>query len=212
VRVLAVDTALDACSAALVEDGRALAMRTDPMQRGHQERLAPLVAEVLAEAGAEPASLDRIGVVTGPGSFTGLRVGLAFAKGLGLALARPVVGIGTLEALGAGAKGRRVASVIDAKRGQVYLQAFCDNAPAMQAAILDIEDAIRVLIKLDPGGPDTLTGPDASLLAQAFPNASLYARQIADPALVARLAAARSPADAPPQPLYLRAPDARLPA
>jgi tRNA threonylcarbamoyladenosine biosynthesis protein TsaB len=122
------------------------------------------------------------------------------------------VGIGTLEALSAGAQGGRVASVIDARRGQVYLQAFCEGAPAIEAAILDIEDAIQLLIKVDPRGPDTLTGPDVSLLATAFPHAQLLTRRTADPTLVARLAAARPPIEAPPEPCYLRAPDARLPA
>jgi tRNA threonylcarbamoyladenosine biosynthesis protein TsaB len=103
VKVLAFDTALEACSAALLDGGRVRATRSIAMARGHQERLGPLVAELLAEAELRPADLDRIGVTVGPGSFTGLRVGLAFAKGLGLALGRPVVGVGTLEALAASA-------------------------------------------------------------------------------------------------------------
>ena len=80
--VLALDTCLFACSAAVVRGGELLARRIDPMARGHQERLAPLVQEVMAQAGLDFEALDRIGVTVGPGSFTGLRVGLAFAKGL----------------------------------------------------------------------------------------------------------------------------------
>ena len=71
------------------------------MHRGHQERLAPLVAEAMAQAGAAFPDLDRIGVTVGPGSFTGLRVGLAFAKGLAIALGIPCVGVGVLDALAA---------------------------------------------------------------------------------------------------------------
>ena len=90
--ILALDTALETCSAALVRGGRVLAARSEPMARGHQERIAPLVDELAREAGIAFAEVDRIGVTCGPGSFTGLRVGLAFAKGLGFALGRPVVG------------------------------------------------------------------------------------------------------------------------
>ena len=97
--VLAIDTCLFACSVAVVNDGRVLARRVEPMSRGHQERLAPLVQEAMAEAGLGFDKLDRIGVTVGPGSFTGLRVGLAFAKGLASALSIPAVGIGALEAL-----------------------------------------------------------------------------------------------------------------
>lgn len=95
---LAFDTCLTACTAAVLEDERVLVSRVEPMARGHQERLAPLVYEVMTEAELSFDRLDRIGVTIGPGSFTGLRVGLAFAKGLGAALDRPVIGIGVLEA------------------------------------------------------------------------------------------------------------------
>ena len=100
-RLLVIDTALGACTAAVFEDDRALAMRFEPMTKGHQERIGGLVRDVMAEAGGGFDSLDRIGVTVGPGSFTGLRVGLAFAQGLGAALDRPVVGLSALDALAA---------------------------------------------------------------------------------------------------------------
>ena len=129
---LAFDTCLTACTAAVLEDERVLVSRVEPMARGHQERLAPLVYEVMAEAELSFDRLDRIGVTIGPGSFTGLRVGLAFAKGLGAALDRPVIGIGVLEALAEPFEGPSVVfSVLDAKRGQVYLQAFAGGKPLM---------------------------------------------------------------------------------
>ncbi len=211
-RVFAVDTALEACSAALVDEGRVLAVRSEPMVRGHQERLALLVAELFSEAATPMSSVELIAVTAGPGSFTGLRVGLAFAKGLGLALSRPVIGIGALEALAAPAAEGLTAAAIDAKRGQVYLQAFRDGRPASDPAVLDLENAIETLIKLDAKGPSTLAGPGASLLTQAFPDVAVHPARFADPVVVARLAAARDPVSAPPRPLYLRAPDARLPA
>ena len=98
---LALDTCLAACSAALDRDGQTVGWISEPMARGHQERLAPMVRDLMADCGVAFGDLDRIGVTVGPGSFTGLRVGLAFAKGLALALNRPCVGVGALEALAA---------------------------------------------------------------------------------------------------------------
>ena len=126
--VLGLDTCLAACSAAVADGERLIARVSAPMARGHQERLAPMVRDLMGEAGIAFSDLDRIGVTVGPGSFTGLRVGLAFAKGLALALHRPCIGIGTLAALAASAEAPgHCAAVIDAGRGQVYLQLFADG-------------------------------------------------------------------------------------
>jgi tRNA threonylcarbamoyladenosine biosynthesis protein TsaB len=207
--VLAIDTCLDGCSAAVWADGRVLAAVSEPMARGHQERLAPMVAEAMAEAGTAFADLDRIGVTLGPGSFTGLRVGLAFAKGLGLALDRPVVGAGVLEALVSGAGEGFVAAAVDARRGQVYLQTFLSGRPLMAPDVLAIETAGARLAELYSGGPASLVGPGAALLAGVLVDAQLIDRTFPDPVAVAVLAAkARAPFP-PPRPLYLRAPDAR---
>lgn len=204
--ILAIDTCLFACSTAVVQDGAVLAGRVEPMSRGHQERLAPLVAEVMAEAGGVGFDqLDRIAVTVGPGSFTGLRVGLAFAKGLSAALAIPAVGVGSLEALAQPHKGR-VFAVLDAKRGQVYLQAFADGAAVSAPDALPIETAAARVAEL---APDILVGTGAALLAQMRPSAQAIAVDHADPAAIAALGASRSPV--PPRPLYLRAPDAKLP-
>ncbi len=143
-RLLVIDTALDACTAAVFEDSRALAVRSEPMAKGHQERIGGLVRDVVAEAGGGGfAALDRIGVTVGPGSFTGLRVGLAFAQGLGAALDRPVVGVSTLAALAWSADGGvgRTAALIDARRGQVYVQQFHDGEPVGAPEALAIETA-----------------------------------------------------------------------
>ena len=204
--ILALDTCLFACSAAVVHDGAVLAARVEPMSRGHQERLAPLVAEVMAEAGGVGFDqLDRIAVTVGPGSFTGLRVGLAFAKGLSAALAIPAVGVGSLEALAQPYEGR-VFAVLDAKRGQVYLQAFADGAAVSAPDALPIETAAARVAEL---APDILVGTGVALLAQMRPSARAIALDHADPAAIAALGASRSPV--PPRPLYLRAPDAKLP-
>ncbi len=177
------------------------------MARGHQERLAPLAREVLAEAGVAFERLDRVGATVGPGSFTGLRVGVAFAKGIGSALSVPAVGVGTLEALAADARGP-AAAVIDARRDQVYLQVFDDGAALMAPDVLPIGTAAARLAELAAGRPLTLIGSGAPLLAG--PGATVLTPEGCDPRTVARLAAAR--AVAPIRPLYLRAPDAKLPA
>ena len=206
--ILAIDTALDACQAAVLDGPRLLAHRSEPMSRGHQERLAPLVRDVVAEAGVRFPAFERLAVTVGPGSFTGLRVGLAFAKGVALALQRPCVGVGTLEALAA----RRstpglTAAVIDARRERVYLQLFRHGAPANAPELLDIEAAIALLRSQGP--PAALVGPGAPLLAPAFPQAAADARAWPDIAAVARLGLARTEPIARPAPLYLRSADAR---
>ena len=209
--VLGIDTALGACSAAVTRDGAVLAAASEPMARGHQERLAPLAQTVMQEAGLAFAALDRIGVTVGPGSFTGLRVGLAFGKGLGLALGRPCIGIGSLEALAASEPGPGLtAAVIDAKRGQVYLQLFDGGAALMAPDALSVEIAVARIAELWRGGPVRLVGPGAALLAGVSPEIRIVERAAPDPLAICALAAAR-PAGAPPRPLYLRAPDAKLP-
>jgi tRNA threonylcarbamoyladenosine biosynthesis protein TsaB len=200
VLVLALDTALAAATAVVAFDDQVLAVRSEPMSRGHQEAIAVLTQAAMAEAGVGFAALDRIGVVVGPGSFTGLRVGLAFAKGLALAWETPLVGIGSLEALIAGAAGGRVAAAIDAGRGQVYLQT--GGAPGQHPII----DALREVARF---GPDMIVGSGAALLAPAAPHALTDARAFADPAALARLTLQAPPPVGAPRPLYLRAPDAR---
>ena len=96
--ILAINTAEAACDVALIRDGVVAAEKRETMARGQDGRLPLLVDEVLAEAGTELAALDRIAIVTGPGSFTGIRIGVAFARGLALALDIPAIGLTSLEA------------------------------------------------------------------------------------------------------------------
>jgi tRNA threonylcarbamoyladenosine biosynthesis protein TsaB len=208
-RVLALDTCLSACSVALVGDGRVLAEAREPMARGHQERLAPMVRSVMAQAEIDFAALDLVAVTVGPGSFTGLRVGLAFAKGLGAALGRPTAGVGVLEALAAQAQGLAF-GVVDARRDQLYLQAFEDGRSLMAPDALSLGVAAARVAEIAGGRPFTLVGSGAALLAPLSPEARVIEADGCDARIVARIAAARPPA--PTRPLYLRAPDARLPA
>jgi tRNA threonylcarbamoyladenosine biosynthesis protein TsaB len=193
--VLALDTALGACQAAVLDGDRLLYEMSETMERGHQERLAPLVQEAMQAAGVSFADLDRVAVVVGPGSFTGVRVGLAFAKGLSVALGIPCVGVGSMEALALGSAGL-AAAVIDAPRGQRYLQLFRDGqALAPPEALLAEDEPARVAALTD--GPVARIGPAAD--GPAFP----------DIAAVARMAAARPAPAGRPAPIYLRPPDAK---
>nr|WP_316629954.1 tRNA (adenosine(37)-N6)-threonylcarbamoyltransferase complex dimerization subunit type 1 TsaB [uncultured Brevundimonas sp.] len=214
-RLLVIDTALGACTAAVFEDDHALALRFEPMTKGHQERIGGMVRDVMAEAGGGFDGLDRIGVTVGPGSFTGLRVGLAFAQGLGAALDRPVVGISTLDALALslGSSGGPVAALVDARRGQVYARLFCDGADLGDAEALALDQAADRIAALGSGV--ALVGNAGTVMAEAFPDlvfAQTDDRIAPGPEALARLAAAADPATHPPRPLYLRAPDATPPS
>lgn len=205
---LALDTCLGACSVAVIDGERVWASMSEPMTRGHQERLAPMAREAMTAAGLAFSDLDRIGVTIGPGSFTGLRIGLAFAKGLALALDRPCIGVGSLEALAESADemGAMVA-VIDAGRGNVYLQQFDDGRAASGPDVMALEIAAARMLKAHNLGEVTLVGPTASLLTSISGVARRIVLVSPDPATVAALAA-RAPIT-PPRPLYLRPPDAK---
>ena len=206
--VLGFDTCLNACSVAVLDGERVLAHRSEAMARGHQERLAPMAQAVMADAGLPFGRLQRIGATVGPGSFTGLRVGVAFAKGLGSALGVPAVGVGSLEALASEASGL-VAAAIDARRDQLYLQVFEDGEPLMAPDVLSVGTAAARLAELAMGRALTLVGSGAPLLFDTAPGADVRVPEGCDARHVARLAAAKSPT--PIRPLYLRAPDAKLP-
>ena len=203
-RVLALDTCLAACSVAVLDGERIAASACEPMERGHQERLAPLVREVMEQAGLAFADLDRIAVTLGPGSFTGLRVGLAFAKGMGLALGRPVIGLGCLEVLAepwAGAPGRTIA-LLPGRGDSVSLQLF-EAGAALGPPVLE------PLSALDACAPVARIVGAADLAAGVLPAAERLPAAFPDAGLAARMAVHRAPGDLAP--LYLRPPDARLP-
>jgi tRNA threonylcarbamoyladenosine biosynthesis protein TsaB len=206
--VLALDTCLGACSAAVLAHDKVAAVASEPMSRGHQERLAALVGEVMVQARVGFDAVDRIGVTIGPGSFTGLRVGLAFAKGLALALDRPCIGVGTLEALAAGHGHRpRTAAVIDAGRGRVYLQIFDGGVALSAPRSLPVDVAAAQIAEAAWGAELLLVGPGAGLISEAAPGLAWLRLAAPRAEWVARIAAGAP--RTPPEPLYLRAPDAR---
>lgn len=201
--VLVIDTALGACSVGLFDGTRCLAGESLPMAKGHSERLGGLARDVMA--GQDWAAIARIGVTVGPGSFTGLRVGLAFALGLGEALDRPVIGLSTLQALAHSIdRAGSVISVIDARRGQVYLQLFENGAPVDPPQALSLGEA-SVHATSEPTA--RLVGSGAPLIAAGEADRVL---DLAAPTLeaLAALTLSGNPETAPPRPLYLRAPDA----
>lgn len=210
-RVLVIDTALGLCTAGVFEVGetvRALGLRSEAMIKGHSERLGGLARDAVAAAEGFDA-IDRIGVTVGPGSFTGLRVGLAFAQGLGAALNRPVVGVSTLDALAASAGAPDIAALIDARRGQVYARIWRNGAAEGPPAALSLEQAAERVGGLAAGA--VLVGSGAVLVAEAAPGATVLDLAGPSPDALARLTARLDPATAPPKPLYLRAPDATPP-
>lgn len=215
--VLAIDTALDSCAAAVLDtqSGQLVAHESLPMKRGHAEALMPLIARVVEAADIAFQALDRIGVTTGPGSFTGLRVGLSAARGIALAANKPAVGVTTLMAYAAPVVGENraspVISAIDARHDHVYFQAVGgDGSTLIVPQVAPVEEALAA----SRFGAPHLVGNAAKLLADrwpahAAPPVAVDPQASPDIAWVAWLAAAVSPDAAPPRPYYLRAPDAR---
>jgi tRNA threonylcarbamoyladenosine biosynthesis protein TsaB len=208
--VLAIDTAGVDCSAAVFdsEAGRVLAEVTDMIGKGHAERLMAVIDEALEKAGRDLKEVERIAVVTGPGSFTGIRVGVAAARGLALALNADCVGVTTLETLAAqhfqAGGSAPVLAAMDAKRGEVYVQAFsADESPLSESRAMTHAEA---------------TGFSASLAGEVVGSgrAVILGESVASPAVdrfdiatVARLGATRPASTGRPRPVYLRGPDAK---
>jgi tRNA threonylcarbamoyladenosine biosynthesis protein TsaB len=217
--ILAIDTALDACAAAVLDTsaGGTIAQESLPMKRGHAEALMPLIARVMKASGVSFAALDRVAATTGPGSFTGLRVGLSAARGIALAAGKPVVGVTTLTAFAAPIVSENsehpVISAIDARHDHVYFQALGgDGRSLIKPKVAPIAEA------LDAARFDAphLVGNAAKILADRWPADApppFKVDQLSAPdiAWVAWLGAAVDPDSSPARPYYLRAPDAKPP-
>lgn len=202
--VLAIDTAGVDCSAAVYDSdkGAVLGQATETIGRGHAEKLMEKIDAALAEAGLPLEAVERIAVTVGPGSFTGIRVGVAAARGLALALGIPAVGVSTLAVLAAAETGGApVVAAIDAKRGEVYVQDFDQTGPIGEATIGSIDDAQNLVRRLGA----RVTGSAAPLLAGDAVETQPDHFPIA---IVAKLGAVGDPAGKP-KPLYLRGPDAK---
>lgn len=211
--LLAIDTANERCSAALISlaEGAIIALREEEIGRGHAERLMGVISEVLAEAGAGWREVAKLGVCIGPGSFTGIRVGVACVRGLELSLKAPAVGVSTLEALAEPEwlEGP-VLAVHDARRGEVYAALFAKGGEALRPPEALTPDALEDFAA-QAGAGLRVVGTGASIAREAMAEDGvvfLTERRLADVAALARLAADRAPVR-PPLPLYLRGADAK---
>lgn len=221
-RILGIDTAAGACSVAIWTDG-AILVRSEEIERGHAERLLPMLVGLLADAGAAFSDLDAVAVSIGPGAFTGLRIGLAATRGIALAAALPCLGVTTLEAIADGVGELRRAGVVpaawpllvglDTKRRDFYGQAFTADGPPLGPPSVGGADMIAAPLA---SGSVLVAGDGAAALAEAVSRAGGRAIEVSEcrypgAAAVARLAAARwrrgERPPSPPSPLYLRAAD-----
>jgi tRNA threonylcarbamoyl adenosine modification protein YeaZ len=217
-RILAIDTALEACAAAVLDTahGAVVARESIAMARGHAEALMPLIKRVMAASGGGFDALDRIAVTVGPGSFTGLRVGIAAARGLALATGKPAVGLTTFAAFAAPLIADDdtlpVVTAIDARHEHVYLQVFGPGGRTLvPPRVASLREALRAATT--SRGP-RIVGTGAKLLAAAWPAGersprSVEQRGAPDIDWIAHLGAAAPEDGGPPKPLYLRAPDAQ---
>lgn len=213
--LLAIDTAANLCAVCVldVETGAERGRVVHDIGKGHAELLMGVIEETLKVAKLDYPSLGRIAVSTGPGSFTGVRVGVATARGLALALKIPATGITTLEAIAAETRrqfpARPVMVAIDARREELYAAIYDEFANILYApAVIDLQDAAMLAREYRP----VLAGSAAGMVAEAtapdtFDVWSLAAT--ADIGVYAKLAAAKDPNGEKPKPVYLREPDAK---
>ncbi len=214
--VMGLDTALQRCSVAILRDGEVIADKFLDMERGHAEQLAPMAAAALDTARAGVKDLDRVGVVVGPGGFTGVRIALSFARGLAIGTEVKVIAVTSLEALAGnvedGDPSVFIAPMVDARRGQIYAGLYEKSGYCLiEPFVSDPQEALKILVEKAGDAPVLTIGSGARLAAApAHWRPSTGAAQI-DSRIVARIAASAPAPSGPPAPLYLRAPDAKPP-
>lgn len=211
--LVAIDTALEACSVAVIGNGLRPVAVSEVVGRGHAERLFGMIAEAMGEAGLTFASVDRIAVTVGPGSFTGVRVGIAAARGFALAVECPIVGVSTLEAHAASA--RQVAgavpvlAVLDARRHEVYGQHFSADGRPLGSPTVGPPQLFAQQI----ADGEVIAGAGADLVAAALCRVGratvIHRLSAPDIRVVAEIAQSAEAPTAAPRPLYLRPPDAK---
>jgi tRNA threonylcarbamoyladenosine biosynthesis protein TsaB len=235
-RVLAFDTSSACCSVALWQDDRLVMERAEAMVRGHSEALMPMIEGVLEDAGTAPSQIDLLAVTTGPGAFTGVRIGLAAARGLALALHRPLIGFNVFQVVlydmmkntaPEGRDNRQVLCVIDTKRQDVFLQCFDSHLqPQGAAQVIDYARVLDMLTVWQDGPANlasrfVLLGDGGDLVRQAWTGTPqdwqamdvMVCNIQPRAAVVAEMAVAQGipqPGSALPKPVYLRPPEVRV--
>ncbi|MEL6414681.1 MAG: tRNA (adenosine(37)-N6)-threonylcarbamoyltransferase complex dimerization subunit type 1 TsaB [Pseudomonadota bacterium] len=208
--VLAIHTASPACDLAIWRDGDVIASICEPMVRGQDARLPDLTKSLLKSAGCKMSDVSRFAVVTGPGSFTGIRVGVAFARGLSLATGAPCIGVTSLEAaLPAGQQGSAIVALAAQKRPPdvtFWAQTFRSG----MATDMATEMRADALVQLMADRPHLLFG-DGDALSHYFPTDTIHSAQ-PSAARAASVAAGLDQGQRPARPTYARGPDAALPA
>lgn len=200
--ILAIDTTGVYCTTALIKAAGETYELSENIGRGHAERLAPMVQDLFHKAGVNAHDIARIGVCTGPGSFTGLRVGLAFARSFALPRKLPVIGISALEVLAAQADAKTVLSVMDVRRGDVCWALFEPNVILISPVTQPVDDAKADIKKYNF---DAIVGDGAHLVSRASEHV------VVSGVALAQLAKIHTPKTHPADPLYSRGPDAKLP-
>jgi tRNA threonylcarbamoyl adenosine modification protein YeaZ len=211
-RLIAIDTSWEACSVGVIADGRTLT-RSEIVGRRHAEILMGMIEDALAAVQLAVADLDRIAVTVGPGSFTGLRVGIAAARGLALVLGRTAVGIGTFAVHAEEARAangtRAVLAALAAGRGEIYGAIYAADGSEM----LSPRTASAEVLAAEVTDGMLIAGSGADLILAALPMDTTaqiaHRHSAADIAALCRLALAAPEATASPRPLYLRPPDAK---
>ena len=211
--ILAIDCAASLCAACVYDAAtrKELGREVLDLGKGHAERLMSVIEAALENGGVTYSDLDAIAVSTGPGSFTGVRVGVSTARGLALALKIPAIGITTLEALAAQAgqefAGRAVLAALDAGRGEVHAAFYDETAVArFGPAVTTLEEMVDMAATAAPVLAGTAAAQIAAAAGGTFQTGPVTAT--ADIAVYARLAATRG-AGEKPNPVYLRAADAK---
>ena len=212
-KILSLDSSGAGCSVCLFQDGRELALLEEKMERGQDSRLVPMVQEVMAKAGLTFQMLDRIAVTRGPGSFTGLRIGLATARGLGLAAEKPVIGIDRFSLFKAqrGEKNESLLVVLESRRLELYTCFFPSYGKAEEPRMLT-PDEIGSMTRTH--SEIKIVGDAAESLRGAVDTNRFDAIVEAEVVTCAKMAVSVALDDQAylPRPLYVRPPDVTIKA